>query len=33
MIDQARQYDLHMRLLKTAEDDSQQASRIMNLNA
>lgn len=33
MIDLARQYDMQIRLLKTAEEDSQQASRIMNLNA
>lgn len=33
MIDQARQFDMNMRLLRTASDDSQQASRIMNLNA
>jgi flagellar basal-body rod protein FlgF len=33
MIDQARAFEMNMRLLRTADEDSQQASRIMNLNA
>ncbi len=33
MIDQARQFEMNMRLLRTADSDAQQASRIMNLNA
>lgn len=32
MIDQARQFDMNMRLLRTATDDAQKASTIMNLN-
>lgn len=32
MIDQARAFEMNMRLLRTADEDSQQASRIMNLN-
>ncbi len=33
MIDQARAFEMNMRLLRTADTDAQQASRIMNLNA
>ncbi len=32
MIDQARQFEMNMRLLRTASDDSQKASTIMTLN-
>jgi flagellar basal-body rod protein FlgF len=33
MIEHARQFEMHMRLIKTADSDAQQAQRILNLNA
>ncbi len=33
MIEQARQFDMQMRLLRTADTDAQSASRLLNLNA
>ncbi len=33
LIDQARQFEMQMKLLRTADSDAQQASRIMNMNA